>query len=210
VVWIAEADDFADQNFLLELAPAFCESELVLAYCQSKQIDGAGNVLADSYLDYALGASDCCLTDYYRDGREEIRKAMCIKNTIPNVSAVLIRRQTLRDALAEAGKALADLRVAGDWLVYLHVLMKGKVMHSKKALNYHRRHANSVTDSLQKQKHLQEVHQMQQLAIALVEPPEEVRALARDYIDQLCDQFQLPRANSLHRGRPKPVYEIDC
>ncbi|TGV96003.1 glycosyltransferase family 2 protein, partial [Mesorhizobium sp. M2D.F.Ca.ET.145.01.1.1] len=51
-VWIAEADDLADPGFLAELLPAFERDEVVMSYCQSRQIDGAGRVLSEHYLDY--------------------------------------------------------------------------------------------------------------------------------------------------------------
>ncbi|HSB98131.1 MAG TPA: glycoside hydrolase family 99-like domain-containing protein [Spongiibacteraceae bacterium] len=193
LVWIAEADDLAEPTFLQELASGFDDQELVLGYCQSKQIDDVGNILSDNYLEYTLGASNCCLTDYCRDGREDISKSMCIKNTIPNISAALFRRQPLQKTLAELGEDLFKLHVAGDWLVYLHVLMQGKICHNKKSLNRHRRHTNSVTSSLQNQNHLDEVIEMQKLAISFVSPPNEIIMLAENYIDQLREQFQLPR-----------------
>jgi glycosyltransferase involved in cell wall biosynthesis len=205
LIWIAEADDLAEPDFLQELASAFDDPKLVLAYCQSKQIDSAGNILADNYLQYTLSASDCCLTDYHRDGREDISKSLCIKNTIPNVSAVLFRRQVLHDVLMAIEKNLFTMRVAGDWLVYLHVLMQGNVSHSKKSLNRHRRHNNSVTSSLQNQTHLQEVIEMQKLAISLVSPPEEVRSLAAEYIEQLCDQFSIPHQKDIHSGKARAL-----
>ena len=198
LVWIAEADDLAETGFLQELAPAFKERQLMLSYCQSNQINGSGRMLTDSYLEYTLGASDCCLTDYCRDGREEITKAMCIKNTIPNVSAVLFRRLAIQEALEEVGEEVYKLRVAGDWLLYLHVLLKGKVCFSKESLNYHRRHTNSVTSSMESQKHLQEIIQMQRFAISLVLPSDELITLAENYINTLCDQFKLPRQKKVH------------
>ena len=191
LIWIAEADDLAEPDFLRELAAAFEDRDLVLGYCQSKQMDASGNILADDYLEYSLEASNCCLTDYCRDGREEISKSMCIKNTIPNVSAVLFRRQPLSEVMSKIEQELFNLQVAGDWLVYLHVLMKGKVCHSKKSLNSHRRHYSSATNSLKSELHLQEIIQMQKLATSLVSPPDEVRALAKSYIDQLRNHFQI-------------------
>lgn len=205
LIWIAEADDLAEPDFLQELASAFDDEELVLGYCQSKQIDSAGLILADNYLEYTLGASSCCLTDYHRDGREEISKSLCIKNTIPNVSAVLFRRDSLLDVLRVIEKDLFNMRVAGDWLVYLRLLMQGNVSHSKKSLNRHRRHGNSVTTSLHNQTHLQEVIEMQKLAIALVSPPDEVRKLAAEYVDQLCDRFSIPHQKDIHSGKAQAL-----
>lgn len=200
LVWIAEADDLAEPTFLQELAAPFADPQLVLAYSQSKQMDAAGHIVADSYLEYTLSASDCCLTDYFRDGKEEIAKSMCIKNTIPNVSAVLMRRDALRQTLEAVQTRLYEMKVAGDWLVYLHVMMQGKVCHSKKSLNLHRRHDSSVTGSLAATRHIDEIIAMQQEAMRLVAPAPATVALASAYIDQVCDHFQVARRPSVHEG----------
>ena len=50
LVWIAEADDDCSPALLETLVPAFAASEVVLAYCQSKQIDETGTRLAPDYL----------------------------------------------------------------------------------------------------------------------------------------------------------------
>ncbi len=76
-----------------------------------------------------------------RRGVDEIRDTLIVKNTIPNVSAVVMRRPDLQP-IAER---LARLRNAGDWLVYLHVLEHGAIAFEPEALNRHRRHGGSVT-----------------------------------------------------------------
>jgi hypothetical protein len=64
-----------------------------------------------------------------------------IKNTIPNVSAVLMRRMDLSDI----ERRLVALKNAGDWLLYTHLLEKGDIAFVPEALNFHRRHSSSVT-----------------------------------------------------------------
>ncbi len=193
LIWIAEADDLSDAGFLGALAPPFDVPELAMAYCQSKQIDENGTLLASNYLDYTKHVSDRWLTEYIRDGREEIAEALCIKNTIPNVSAVLFRRQALNNALLQIGDEIYNYRVAGDWLIYLHVLLQGKVFFCKEPLNLHRRHTRSVTNSTDKHGHLEEVIKLQAIARALVAPCDEVREKAATYIEHLHEHFEIPR-----------------
>ena len=78
---------------------------------------------------------------YVRRGVEEIRDSLAVKNTIPNVSAVLMRKPNL----AEIENDLLSLRNAGDWLVYVHLLERGDLAYVPASLNYHRRHGGSVT-----------------------------------------------------------------
>ncbi len=190
LVWIAEADDSAEDSFLRELATGFRDPDVVLAYSQSKQINSDGALLADNYLAYTKEISDRWRYDYCVDGREEIGNALSIKNTIPNVSAVLFQRAALESALKAIGDELYDYRVAGDWLIYLHILTQGNVYYRNDALNLHRRHTRSVTRSTQTQRHLEEVRQMQLVARSLSAPSQDSLAKADAYIAYLEKYFK--------------------
>ena len=185
LVWIAEADDFAESNFLEELVSSFADPNVVIAYSQSRQVDGDGRVLAGDYLEYTSDISDGWRSDYIRDGRSEIAIAMAVKNTIPNVSAVLFRRAALERAFLELGDSLFGYRVAGDWLLYLRILLQGKICFSAKSLNSHRRHLASVTGAVAAQKHLDEVSELQALAGSLVQVPSETREKSHIWLEHV-------------------------
>ena len=143
LVWIAEADDDCSPALLETLVPAFAASDVVLAYCQSKQIDGQGREIAPVTIWRGPRTSTRRSggTRYVQAGTEEIRDSLAVKNTIPNVSAVLMRKPDLSEIEAQ----LVTLRNAGDWLVYVHLLEHGDMAFFAEALNYHRRHSDSVT-----------------------------------------------------------------
>ncbi|TGT41340.1 glycoside hydrolase family 99-like domain-containing protein [Mesorhizobium sp. M8A.F.Ca.ET.165.01.1.1] len=185
LVWIAEADDFAEPRLLEELVPAFADPSLVLAYSQSGQLDGKGRVLAEDYIDYTRDISDDWLSDYTRDGQGEISEAMSVKNTIPNVSAVLFKRLAISKAIAEIGDELFSYRIAGDWLVYLRVLLQGKMRFRAKQLNWHRRHAQGVTQSELAERHLDEVRRVQEAARSLVSVSAETRRKADAWLQHV-------------------------
>jgi glycosyltransferase involved in cell wall biosynthesis len=142
LVWIAEADDDCSPRLLETLVPTFANSNVVLAYTQSTQVDDQGREISPDYLGWT---DDVHRTKwrqpYVRPGVEEIRDSLIIKNTIPNVSAVLMRKPNLAPIEAE----LLALRNAGDWLVYIHLLERGDLAFVPESLNYHRRHGRSVT-----------------------------------------------------------------
>ena len=145
VVWIAEADDVAHPSFLAEVLSGFDEpGHIVLSYCQSRQVDEAGRVLAPDYRDYTADVDQDYTRRYVADGAAEIQACLSVKNTIPNVSAVLFDRAALVGALDACGPAVRALRYAGDWRLYLEVLTRGRVAFTPRALNDHRRHAASV------------------------------------------------------------------
>jgi O-antigen biosynthesis protein len=142
LVWIAEADDDCSPLLLETLAPSFAHPGVVLAYSQSKQLDDAGREIAPDYLGWTEDVDQTKWRDaYVRRGVEEIRDSLVVKNTIPNVSAVLMRKPNL----AEIENDLLSLRNAGDWLVYVHLLERGDLAYVPASLNYHRRHGGSVT-----------------------------------------------------------------
>lgn len=142
VVWIAEADDDCEPGLIETLLPRFADPGVVLAYCQSRQIDGEGRMTAPDYLEYTHDIDpEKWRVDYVREGAQEIREAMGVKNTIPNASAVLMRRPTLQGI----APMLTQLRNAGDWFVYLELLQDGRIAYSPLALNAHRRHEASLT-----------------------------------------------------------------
>ena len=78
-------------------------------------------------------------------GKDEVATALAVKNTIPNVSAGVFRKTALKQALESCGSTLTDFKVAGDWLVYVHLLAAGDIAFHHNALNRHRRHSSSVT-----------------------------------------------------------------
>lgn len=164
LVWIAEADDLAEPSFLSRLVSAFEDPATVLAFSQSRQIDGNGKELSPDYLDYTKDISRAWHADYTRPGPVEIAEALAVKNTIPNVSAVLFRRDALDRAVNALGDSLFEYRVAGDWLIYMQTLVQGNVSFVASALNSHRRHAASVTKSGMAGKHLEEVANAQEFA----------------------------------------------
>jgi glycosyltransferase involved in cell wall biosynthesis len=142
LVWIAEADDDCEPALLEALVPAFAQPGVVLAYSQSSQIDEQGRELAPDYLQWTAELSATKWREaYVRRGVDEIRDSLTVKNTIPNVSAVLMRKPDLSAIEPE----LVALRNAGDWLVYVHLLERGDIAFVPQSLNRHRRHSGSQT-----------------------------------------------------------------
>ncbi|GGW48461.1 glycoside hydrolase family 99-like domain-containing protein [Alishewanella tabrizica] len=153
-LWIAEADDLAEPKFVETLIKFFADPEVVLAYSQSKQIDQDGNLLANDYLAYTDDIGDYWREDYVISGEEEIKRALCIKNTIPNVSSVLLKRDVFCSVLVNNKDKINSFKVAGDWFIYSKVIFESKIAFCSESFNKHRRHLNSVTKS---SNHLNEI-----------------------------------------------------
>ena len=186
LVWIAEADDLAEPEFLERLILFFENPEVVLAYSQSKQIDENDNLLANDYLAYTNDVGDYWRQNYVVNGKEEIKRALCIKNTIPNVSGVLFRRSTLVHILNDAAADMIEMKVAGDWVLYLRLAASGKVAYHARSMNVHRRHLASVTKV---NNHLEEVISVQKLAASLTSIAPEQLSQMKSYAKQLRQHF---------------------
>ena len=204
VVWIAEADDFADPGFLAATIGAFDDAGTVISFCQSRQIDEAGRVMAESYLDYVADIDpQRWRQDYCRPGPEEIADALAVKNTIPNVSAALFRRDTLAEVLRSHLDEMTGLHNAGDWLCYLRLLTKGSVRFVASSLNNHRRHGRSTTLASVDQRHIDEIAAMQRLASEIVPVSLERQQAAQQWLQHVSAAFSIDVA----AGAPPAVAE---
>lgn len=191
-VWIAEADDFSAPEFLERAISAFENPAVILSYTQSNQVDQDGQILCGDYLDYTKDISqDKWTRDYVVSGRQELCEALAIKNTIPNVSGVLFKREWLAQVLRENIGLLAKYKVAGDWLVYSQVLKHGDIAFIRKALNFHRRHQRGLTLSFFDSRQLAEIIAMQRLVAEQQEIPEYVCNQARCYAESVYRQFEM-------------------
>jgi glycosyltransferase involved in cell wall biosynthesis/GT2 family glycosyltransferase len=191
LIWIAEADDVADTAYLQTTVPAFSDAGVVISYCQSKQIDEAGNVLAENYHAYTDNIDkERWKSPFQADLKEELRHGLAVKNTMPNVSAVVFRREVIRDVLRKNIDEVASYRVAGDWLTYLKVLEHGRIAFNPAPNNWHRRHQSSVTLGGDHVLHLREVIRVQRVASGYGIPAS-VKAQASAYATELYCYFGL-------------------
>lgn len=75
LVWIAEADDWADPRFLEVAARGFARDDVVLSFTQSKQAAADGRVTAKDYQDYLRDVSPEKWTrSFVNDGPQEARE----------------------------------------------------------------------------------------------------------------------------------------
>ena len=146
-VWIAEADDMCQLNFLERVVPKFADDEVNLAYAQSEVIDENGVHSGWIYTEYTNQLDEeKWKDDYVNDGKAEILNNLAIMNTIPNASGVVFRKTAL-DGIDEA---LCNYSMAGDWFAYIYALRNGKIAFISQVLNFHRRHSSSIISKQEK------------------------------------------------------------
>jgi hypothetical protein len=192
-IWIAEADDEANPRLLERLAQAILTNKgVVLAYTDSTAIDADGREIMSSYKSYCSEAvpgafrQDCTV-----DGREFVRRYIGERNLILNVSSALLHRSTLLAALDSLGPELDTFRVAGDWRVYVEMLAKinGFVAYVAEPLNVHRRHQRSTTGTLEADRHVAELRQVQQAVQRLIGPDKDLAASQSQYLRDVALQL---------------------
>jgi glycosyltransferase involved in cell wall biosynthesis len=191
-VWIAEADDLSDPTFLATFLRGLDDPGVVLSYCESKQIDQFGAVLANNYHDYVsdLGREHW-VRQYVNSGADEIGNYMAVKNTIPNVSAVVMRLRDLARVLAENIDDIRSYRVAGDWKTYLHLLPNGRLAYFPQSLNLHRRHRKGITIGTLDASQFREVSDIQKWVASRYSLTPNVEKIAKHYLTVLREQFGL-------------------
>ena len=192
LTWIAEADDWADREYLATLVPHFSHSDMVLAYTESRQVDAEGNVMAGHYRDYLADVSTSKWESSFKGhGPDEVAAGFSVKNAIPNVSGALFRTAPLRDLLSTDIRIAHDFRAGGDWYIYVNLLRKGKLAFDARALNNHRRHDSSVTIRQFDLDDLREIADLQRYVAEEFSVSKALQDKARNYLHHLIAQFDL-------------------
>jgi glycosyltransferase involved in cell wall biosynthesis len=160
---IAGADDSCHPTLLEKLVEQLDAYPFVgLAFSQSWGIDGEGNRTHSwkqhtDELDVNRWAKD-----FVDKGINEL-EYLVNKNTLPNASAVLLRRKNFVDA----GKFDVSLRLTADWMLWAKMLMISDIAFVAEPLNYFRSHSNTVRNNSEKTGlHISEASQVQDYIVS--------------------------------------------
>ncbi len=199
-LWIAEADDAAEPQFLEKLAHQLGHApDAVFAFSDSRAIDAQGEIVIPSYRPYCaqtagVGALDA---DDVFAARGFARRFLAERNLILNASAVLWRRSALRAAFARAGEAASELALAGDWRLYLEALIGegaaetgASVAYVAAPLNHHRRHRESVTARLDPARHIEEIRALHRFAAARLGAGKALRARQAEALRRIIAELR--------------------
>lgn len=191
-VWIAESDDYSSPRFLTEVMRSFHDDKIALSYCQSVIVNADGYSLGIDYLDYVADIStEKWKKPYNEVGVNEIRNCMAIKNTIPNVSAVVFKKNILKECFEKHIEEIKEYKMVGDWLTYVYVLTLGNVSFIPEGLNYHRRHAESIIYKNLDMSVLKEIVSIQERVCELLSVGEDVSMKANNYSQYLYEELGL-------------------
>jgi glycosyltransferase involved in cell wall biosynthesis len=134
-VWIAESDDWADVKYLERMVPVLDRHPAVgMAYCQSWLVNRESEINGHASCWTEDLDAERWKRDFIAAGREEIRRSLLVKNTIPNASAVLMRRKVLAKTLPID----TSFQLCGDWMHWMRMLAEADVAFVAENLNYWR------------------------------------------------------------------------
>jgi glycosyltransferase involved in cell wall biosynthesis len=146
-VWLAESDDYADERFLETLVSRLdADSNAAFCYCRSWRVsaEDCSEGFSDGYLPQL--DSNKWTSDFEANGPEECRRYLLFRNTVPNASSVVFRRE----AYWKAGGADESLVLCGDWKVWAGMALAGNtILYVGQPLGYHRFHNLSVRSQSQ-------------------------------------------------------------
>jgi glycosyltransferase involved in cell wall biosynthesis len=135
-VWIAESDDVADP-FFLETISKFInnQTDIGLAYTQSRLIDSKGNVTYEPALEKVDPVKKY-------SGTEFIRKKLLFSNVIWNAS-MMIFRKSLYENIDKS--QFVNMKYCGDWFFYTLISEHSNVLEISQVLNNFRVHSQNVS-----------------------------------------------------------------
>lgn len=128
LIWIAESDDWCDERFLEILVPHFIDKEVALAFVNTLFVYSGDQIERNSHIS---------LNFEKIPGIDFIRKRMLIGNGIDNASMVVFRKDGY---LNVKDKGYRNLKLCGDWLLWIHLINGCSVVNVHEALNFCRRH----------------------------------------------------------------------
>ncbi|MDA0420470.1 glycoside hydrolase family 99-like domain-containing protein [Vibrio alginolyticus] len=181
-LWIAEADDLAEPEFISTIMAG--DTDFSLAYTDSKQIDENNTHLADNYrYYYDQGMVKLLDKGGIFDGSKVIEEALAIKNQFMNVSSVMFKTQSLVDCFDQYMQDVLKFKVAGDWFIYVQALSQPQARCKvvSESLNTHRRHSGSVTRQ-NYDVQLEEISNIQHICLIKLQNPKALKTKQDEYI----------------------------
>ncbi|WP_298636804.1 glycosyltransferase family 2 protein [uncultured Umboniibacter sp.] len=169
-IWIAEADDAANERFLEVLLSG--DTNFTIAACNASVVNGEGQLQHKNYNFRYRPAmkqlmSQAAVQGESLDGSDFVESCLSVENQLLNVSGLLFHADSLRRELLRSLDDLLEFKIAGDWYLYVNLLLhKGtKIKLETSPLNVQRVHARSVSQIDRGQLQIDEIERVHQLVL---------------------------------------------
>lgn len=138
-IWIAESDDYCNATFLEKIMQLFTKnSSIGLGYCQTIDVDEKGADLLHRIKYTSHFQPNIWENNFEMDGRKFVKNYLSVFNVIPNTSAVVFKKELVCNSVFS--NSLLKLRMCGDWLFWIKILLKTSIGFLSETLNYFRDH----------------------------------------------------------------------
>lgn len=136
LVWMAESDDWCENNFLEVLVNGIKKSpSCALAFAQSYCIGDNNDLRWQSHH---------AKPEEYIPGKQFLKKRLAYGCTIFNASMAIFKKEFALKVPEE----FTNFKLCGDWFFWINIARNGNVFISNKVLNYYRRSDSSLTSRL--------------------------------------------------------------
>lgn len=133
-IWVAESDDYAEPTFLECLLKEVGKvPDCALAYSATYWVDQQGQKLWETPISDKVNIYN---------GHDFIRQKLAVCNSIANVSECIFRRDKFRPAESDRYE---QMRLCGDWFVYILLAEQGNVIEVEEPLSYYRQHSSNIS-----------------------------------------------------------------
>lgn len=133
IIWIAECDDSCSFDMLERLVQVYTQYDCSFAFARSMVINTNNEEQYISQRQFKR--------DGHWEGREFVRKYMCITNTVRNASSVIFSKEK---ALS-ISKNFTNYNQVGDWFFWVEMALKGNVAVIAEPLNHFRVYGETNT-----------------------------------------------------------------
>ena len=133
-LWFAESDDFAESSFLERLVSMMEANPSCGLACSESWYVYGDDVPTTRTNQSHLPEHARWRSDYVIDGRRVCAEELIRHNTMPNASAVLIRRSEYD----RVGGPDESMRLCGDWMLWVKILEQSNLAHVGDPLNFYR------------------------------------------------------------------------
>jgi len=144
LIWIAESDDYSSPFFLERMVAAYCneanEKSSGLLFSGSYSVNQNNELLDDKEKVVKFNSIYPNPVNYI-DKLEFVNKCFVVNPVITNASAVVFER----NLYPLNSTHITKMKQSGDMMTWLLMLQRTDVVYVNEKLNYHRRHAGSVT-----------------------------------------------------------------
>jgi glycosyltransferase involved in cell wall biosynthesis len=162
LIWIAESDDYCENDFLEKMVYNFSDDSVLCSYAHPVLVDRNGRRLSFSFESYVGQIHPLKWnSSYIETAHREVNDALGLLNTIPNVSGVVFRKPDEHFELFHDAD-WKQMKVCGDWLFYLHLVRGGRIAYCNDTHNYYRIHQGSTS----KATHSQDIYYQEHLHVA--------------------------------------------